>query len=470
MESRNWSARFKSAFCSIVTATVIAAGALVMSPPSNAGFFAQDPGVRDGIADAGGPIPGLTANQFAFFDQGLDAFAEQEGIGDGLGPRFNGDGCGSCHAFPAVGGSSPPVNPQVALATAFGARNTVPSFVSLNGPVREARFVRNPDGTPDGGVHALFVISGRVDSTGNASGCTIEQEDFETQVHRRNIIFRIPTPLFGLGLIESIDDQTIVDNINANAGMKFSFGIRGHVNHISGDGNHNGNDGTIARTGWKAQNKSGLLFAGEAYNVEMGITNELFQTEREENPQCQFATVPNDAQNTDAATPLEATPDIQNFANFTRFLAPPTSVASFPGASAASIARGRQRFMDVGCNLCHTPTLMTSPHATVAALRGQPANLYSDLALHGMGPGLADGVSQGQAAGDEFRTAPLWGLGQRIFLLHDGRTTDLRVAINAHKSRRNSQYRSSEANGVINRFDRLREQDKQDLFNFLRSL
>ena len=86
-----------------------------------------------------------------------------------MGPRFNLDGCAGCHMQPAVGGSSPAVNPQVAVATAFGARNTVPSFITLNGPVREARFKQKSNGSRDGGVHALFTISGRVDSTGNAA-------------------------------------------------------------------------------------------------------------------------------------------------------------------------------------------------------------------------------------------------------------------------------------------------------------
>jgi hypothetical protein len=144
--------------------------------------FPRDPGVRGGPAGAGGPLPGLTSAQNAFFGNGLEDFAEAEGVGDGLGPRFNLDGCGGCHVQPATGGSSPAVNPQVAIATAFGAKNKVPSFISSNGPIREARFQKNPDGSPDGGVHALFVISGRVDSTGNASGCTAVQEDFEKQV------------------------------------------------------------------------------------------------------------------------------------------------------------------------------------------------------------------------------------------------------------------------------------------------
>jgi CxxC motif-containing protein (DUF1111 family) len=125
--------------------------------------------------------------------------------------------------------------------------------------------------------------------------------------------------------------------------------------------------------------------------------------------------------------------------------------------------------MNTGCALCHTPTLRTG-NATVAALANKDANLFSDLGVHQMGSGLADNVQQGQAAGDEFRSAPLWGLGQRIFFLHDGRTDDLVEAIQAHRSAGNSTFGPSEANRVIDNFNNLREDDKQDLLNFLRSL
>src|SRR5262245_30125098 len=441
---------------------------------------ARDPGVRGGAPGAGGPIAGLTSNELQFFFNGREDFEEEEGVGDCLGPRFNLDSCGGCHIQPDIGGTSPSVNPQVALATAGGAHNTVPSFITTNGPVREARFVKKADGTADGGVHALYVVAGRVDSTGNATTCSAVQENFATQVSNNNVIFRIPTPTFGMGLVEEINDATLKANIAANNSMKVSLGIFGKFN-VDGTANTNGNDGTITRFGWKAQNKSGLLFAGEAYNVEMGITNELFQTERDENTTCQFNSVPNDIQDAnsiDADTTLDAaldaTPAIQKFANFMRFSAPPTPVTSYTGANGAvsstSISRGRQRFIDVGCSLCHTPTLNTNPNTSVAALSNKPVNAFSDFAIHGMGPGLADGVSQGAAKGDEFRTAPLWGLGQRIFLLHDGRTTDLRTAINAHKSAANSQFPKSEANAVVDKFNLLGFGDTQDLFNFLRSL
>jgi CxxC motif-containing protein (DUF1111 family) len=151
-----------------------------------------------------------------------------------------------------------------------------------------------------------------------------------------------------------------------------------------------------------------------------------------------------------------------------RFLAPPTPSTDTPGG-AVSIANGRRLFGNIGCALCHTPTLRTG-NATVAALRNQDVNLFSDLLLHDMGPGLADGISQGQAGPREFRTAPLWGLGQRLFFLHDGRTSDLVEAIQQHQSGGFITGDASEANGVIRIFNGLREGQKQDLLNFLRSL
>src|SRR5689334_15097389 len=87
----------------------LALGQTVDATAAAAVFNAQDPGVRGGAANAGGPLPGLTAGEAAFFDTGKDDFAEAEGVGDGLGPRFNMDSCGGCHAQPATGGSSPPL-------------------------------------------------------------------------------------------------------------------------------------------------------------------------------------------------------------------------------------------------------------------------------------------------------------------------------------------------------------------------
>ena len=130
-----------------------------------------DPGVRGGAAGAGAALTGLTNKEGTLFSQGSDQFQETQSVSGaitgtepGLGPRFNLDSCSGCHSQPAIGGSAPAVNPQVAVATKNGATNTVPFFVTLNGPVREARFkFSNPPTNTirDGGVHDLYTITGR---------------------------------------------------------------------------------------------------------------------------------------------------------------------------------------------------------------------------------------------------------------------------------------------------------------------
>src|SRR3989441_6949810 len=215
---------------------------------------AVDPGVRGGPAGAGGPINGLTARQFEFFTDGKADFEEVEGVADGLGPRMNLDSCVGCHAQPATRRTSPFVNPQVAFASKGGGTDRVPFFIMLNGPVREARFKFNPDGTRDGGVHNTATITGRM----GAAGCVLSQPDFDTPAANNNLIFRVPTPVFGARLIEQNPDSVIMANQAANTFTKKLHCIAGrpHRKAITGSTNNNGNDGTIARFGWKAQNKS----------------------------------------------------------------------------------------------------------------------------------------------------------------------------------------------------------------------
>lgn len=166
-----------------------------LMPPAR--FIAQDPGVRTGPAGAGGPLSWLNGSEQLFFGQSLTTFQEVKsvhgtipGTGVGLGPRFNLDSCAGCHAQPTVGGLSPFMNPQVAVGKKEGAINEIPFFITIDGPVREARFKFKPDRTPDGGVHDLFTITGRSD----APGCHLQQPDFRSAVVYQNLIFRIPTP------------------------------------------------------------------------------------------------------------------------------------------------------------------------------------------------------------------------------------------------------------------------------------
>jgi CxxC motif-containing protein (DUF1111 family) len=135
-----------------------------------------------------------------------------------------------------------------------------------------------------------------------------------------------------------------------------------------------------------------------------------------------------------------------------------------PGGS-ESIANGFALFKAIGCSTCHTPAIRsTQPSNITASLGNATVKAYSDFEVHHMGSGLADNVSQGGAGGDQFRTAPLWGLGQRIFFLHDGRTSNLLSAIADHRGN------GSEATQVAENFASLSARPQQDVLNFLRSL
>jgi CxxC motif-containing protein (DUF1111 family) len=409
----------------------------------------QDPGVRGGAAGAGGYIAGLSLQQQSLFSAAKGRFTKVDGVSDGLGPRFNLDSCAGCHAQPAVGGTSPLVNPEMTAAKAASARNVAPPFIALNGPVREVRF------KSDGKVHDLFVITGRSD----APGCQIAQPDFSDV---NNISFRIPTPVFGAGLISNIPDQSLIDNAAATGDLRRALHMGGHFQHErngSDPFNHSGNDGTITRFGWKAQNKSPTIFAGEAYNVEMGVTNELFPNKREDDPSCQFNPLPEDFADTGSTAQLsDAMSDVTAFGAFMTLLVAPT-----PAPDTPSSANGRQVFANIGCAACHIASQTTAP-SIFSGLGRVTFFPYSDFQLHDMGNGLADDIPQGDATGSEFRTAPLWGIGQRIFFLHDGRTSDLLQAILAHKSA------GSEASMVIDNFNALSTNQQQDLLNFLRGL
>src|SRR5579871_3458685 len=312
-----------------------------------------DPGPRGGPPGAGGFFPALNSTEQQFFNQAQSRFGEADSVsgtiesGVGLGPTFNGNSCAMCHAQPAMGGSSPAVNPQVALAKLHHASpdpfpQILPSFITANRPLRETRFVLNPDGSLDGGVHGLYTIAGRSD----APGCTLAQPNFAHELANHNVIFRIPTPVFGLGLVENTPDATLMANLSSTAAQRAVLGIAGTFNT-------SGNDGSITRFGWKAQNKSLLIFAGEAYNVEQGVSNEIFPNERSAVPGCVFNPSPEDS--TNLINPLSAgtigtasqmSSDTVNFAAFMRLTAPPA-----PTTASASELHGQTLFSTVGCAL-----------------------------------------------------------------------------------------------------------------------
>src|SRR5580658_4880753 len=308
-------------------------GAIVIS--SIPALAQVDPGVRGGLANTGGGLlqrgiaipeppvisPNETSgatiqqNELASFIEGINRAGQLEstcqncadaedgapatGFGEvdpefpqshtnsnGLGARHNADQCLLCHGQPTLGGSGgflppnpghkvqlPAENPLFRLVpNRFGKQNIVPSFEEQFGPIREVRFKFNPDGTPDNSVHQLYTIRG-ITTDPTIPDCAITQPDFAAELAAGNIALRIPLQLFGLGLVDSIQDIEIRSEFANTAAQRALLGINGRPNLSA-------NDNTITRFGWKAQNKSLVIFAGEAYNVEMGISNEVFGQDR----------------------------------------------------------------------------------------------------------------------------------------------------------------------------------------------
>ena len=499
----------------------------ISQPPSSSpNHPAAGAGNIVGFAD---PLTGLWFEAINVFEavasvQGVSGVSTEPIVG--LGPAFNSNSCFSCHEAPTVGGSSggivdingtvfPPIpasfteNPELLAATDQGAGNSNPLFptgssfsgpgfpdVPTNGPSLEVRIIAGGGSggfvVQQGSVAELFTIEGRSD----AAGCTLGQFPFSS-LGPKSIAFRIPTPTFGLGFVEATPDEALM--ANSPLGTTTANGV------VKGVFNRSGNDGTITRFGWKAQNKSLMIFAGEASNVEMGVTNELFPNEKTfaSGATCPTNTAPAGNQPEDEILPATfpantgaaniasiISSNVQNNAVFMRLNAAPSQcdrllstvtngvatcapfgiTSSGATVGSPSVVAGQELFdsAKLGCTECHSPTLVSGLSQN-PDLSNQPFHPYSDFALHNMGANLSDGVNQGSATPPLFRTAPLWGAGQRLFFLHDGRASDLATAITQHCPTP-AATNSGEACGSITVFNSLTKAQQQDILNFLRSL
>jgi CxxC motif-containing protein (DUF1111 family) len=365
------------------------------------------------------PLPGLvpdSAEWMAFY-AGLDEFSEVEKPEDGLGPVFNGKSCAECHAVPSVGGSEP--NVGVARETRIG-RIFNGGFDPLDGVMSVNR---------GGGLLQQRAI--------DLPGCHLQGEVVPPEA--TIVSLRNTTPLFGAGLIEAIPAATILGIASRNFGRP---------NYVVNPDRPPGAPMELGRFGWKAQVATLHQFAGDAYLNEMGITNPSFP--KENLPQGQ--PIPPGC---GTGTGLEDTGSgVDAFTNFMRFLAPAPRLPITP-----QVQRGEVVFTQVlGCASCHVPTMMTGPNS-VAALSSKPVNLFSDLLLHDVGTG--DGIEQGSAKGNEFRTAPLWGLSRRDRFMHDGRSNKIEDAILRH---------GGEAQNAANGYEGLSKGERDDLLAFLNSL
>ncbi len=364
--------------------------------------------------DYGEPIQGISGREFELFRLGLEDFLEVEDAEEGLGPIFNGRSCAECHAAPRVGGIS-----------------TVSEFRAG---------ILHPDGSfeePAGGslIH-LFSIP-----------------PHETQAvipRNANVVApRRPIPLFGAGLVEAVADDLLAaredpEDLDGD-------GVSGRVHWVT---DKETGQVQAGRFGWKAQQSSLFTFGAEAYRNEMGITSDLFPNEMCPGGDCErieFAdSVPDPEDSPERSTGLRG---IDNFANFMRLLGPPPR-----GEQNALTRRGEEVLRELLCSSCHVPTLATGP-SPIGALRHKRFQPYGDFLLHDIGTG--DGIRQKDAAPDEIRTMPLWGLGARAPFLHDGRAANIQQAIEMH---------AQEAERSRQGFEALSEEDRTALLAFLESL
>lgn len=325
----------------------------------------------------GDPLPGLSPDLLARFQAGRAAFQDESDVADGLGPVFNDTSCVACHDRGGVGGGSGAI---------------------------ETRFGRVEGGTFD----PLAGLGGSLIQSRGIPGFAGEVVPPEANVAAG----RRATPLFGLGLVEAVPDETFVAIAAAQ-----DPAIRGRPAVVFDVA---GGQQRVGRFGWKCQQATLLSFSGDAYVNEMGINNFLFPDENCPQGDCTLL-----ADDPAPGVTAENNEDVFLFADFMRLLAPPPLGVATPPADA-----GARTFAAIGCAACHVPTLRTGPDS-VAAFDRVAFNPFSDFLLHDMGA-LGDGIEQAGAGPREMRTAPLWGVGAIKTFLHDGRAGTLADAILAH--------------------------------------
>lgn len=414
--------------------TALAAGALALpcvlvaasaqSVPGRQGDGRGDDGSgrRGGPAPAkdglGGPVAGLDEATRALFLAGKSEFEDVKTIEDGLGPVFNGRSCAECHGAPATGGAGGDLQRTQAVRIGKWTNGVFDELASVGGSLLQRRSIRELD--------RAFPLGG-------------ERIPAEANV----VSVRASPPVFGAGLMEAIPAAAILaaaDPSDANGD-----GVSGRPNMVF---NPETGQLEVGRFGWKSVVSSVSVFAAGAMNFELGITNPLLSTEQL--PQGQ----PIPAGWDRAADPEDGGEGVELLAAYMRYLAPPQR----PTLSLTA-RRGEQLFVATGCAACHTPSMTTG--GSDPLLANKPAFLYSDLLLHDMGDRLADNLPMGDANGREWRTTPLWGLGSRRILLHDGRARGIDDAIRAH---------GGEAESSRNAWSRMRRPDHDALDQFLRAL
>jgi CxxC motif-containing protein (DUF1111 family) len=387
-----------------------------------------------------------------------------------LGPRYNQERCIACHTTngrspAALVGSRLEAFGVVTTATDSG-RKTIPDPTYGFNIQQRAQ----AQGAPDWGVTLkLNTKTLRTLPDGEQIELLKPVYSFKGPLPQNYSVRQAPQ-VIGLGLLEAVDEKTILDL--ADASDKNGDGIRGIPNWIQ---NPETGETHLGRFGWKAAKATLRQQVGEALVRDMGVTSPVYPRRscQKDNTGCHKP---------GAGTPAVSEDELQRVANYLALLGVPaqrslrsgfpadTRISPEHDVDPAKIQRGSKLFTQVNCAACHTPKMKTGPNHPFAELRNQTIHPYTNLLLHDMGPGLADTVTEGRATPNLWRTPPLWGIGslqyvqggaQNVRYLHDGRARTLMEAIGWH---------GGEADASRAKFEALSKEDRAAVLAFLNSL
>ncbi|NBD10643.1 MULTISPECIES: di-heme oxidoredictase family protein [Corallococcus] len=396
--------------------------------------------------------PNLSLEHEALHREGDAAFAAvfvpgPAPVNPGLGPAYNNTSCNGCHlrngrGMPVMGGGPQRTQLLVRVSLPDGTPDHPNGAVPVPGLGLQIQDQAVYGASPEASVTLAWEEREGTYADGTAYGLrspriTIVMPDGSAPPSNMRTSLRLPPPVVGLGLLEAVDVatlQALADPTDAN-----SDGVSGRLNTVW---DVQARALVPGRFGWKANSPNLRQQSAEAYFNDMGISSPLFP-EADGTFELPLRTL-------DAAV----------------FYAQSLGVPARTAMDDAAVKRGEAKFKDLGCVACHRDTLETGEHP-VAELSHQRIHPYTDLLLHDMGAGLADGRPDGDATGNEWRTAPLWGLGltQTILpyssYLHDGRARTLEEAVLWH---------GGEAERAREGFRSLSASDRAALVRFLQSL
>jgi CxxC motif-containing protein (DUF1111 family) len=405
------------------------------------------------------PFEGLNGYDLSIHDLGDAAFEEvfvtaPSYVNNGLGPAYNNVSCVSCHhndgiGVPTTGGAESGLLLRISLPgeDEFGGPLPVPGYGTQLQD--KAVFGKQAECKIDI-QYSYEMISFPDGETVELRRPTYALLNLYTPIAGDFLLSpRLAPPVFGLGLLEAIDEETILALADENDGN--TDGISGKPNYVW---NPVAGMQQMGRFGWKANTASLLVQVAAAYNNDMGITNKVFLNETVHN-QPQADELDDDAELKDSL--LEAT----------KFYVQTLQVPARRYTDDATVLLGQHIFREAQCAGCHIETINTGVNVAFPQVSNQRIHPYTDLLLHDMGDGLADGRPDYKASGKEWRTAPLWGIGLRqivnypAYYLHDGRARNLLEAILWH---------GGEAERSKKHVQQLSKADRDALIHFLESL